>query len=111
METLPCTQGTQELSVPQFKQGLVRMNSGKATGPDKIPTKLYKHSTVCQTRLRELLQKVWKEEEVPVKLARATFVMLFKNKGSSNDPKKYRCISILSHAYKQGTKSMPNRAT
>ena len=26
--------------------------------------------------------------------------MLFKNKGSSNDPSKYRCIGLLSHAYK-----------
>ena len=26
--------------------------------------------------------------------------MLFKNKGSNNDPQKYRCIGLLSHAYK-----------
>ena len=26
--------------------------------------------------------------------------MLYKNKGSSNDPSKYRCIGLLSHAFK-----------
>ena len=29
-----------------------------------------------------------------------TFVMIFKNKDSNNDPSKYRCIGILSHSYK-----------
>ena len=26
--------------------------------------------------------------------------MLYKNKGSPNDPSKYRCIALLNHAYK-----------
>ena len=26
--------------------------------------------------------------------------MLYKNKGSTNDPTKYRCIGLLTHAYK-----------
>ena len=37
---------------------------------------------------------------MPEEFAKATFVMLYKNKGSSNDPAKYRCIGLLSHAYK-----------
>ena len=39
-------------------------------------------------------------EEVPARFARAKFVMIFKNKGSSNDPTKYRCIGFLNHSYK-----------
>ena len=50
--------------------------------------------------LIELLQKVWDTEEVPVKFAQATFVMLYKHKGSKNDPSKYRCIGLLNHCYK-----------
>ena len=64
------------------------MNTGKAVGPDRIPTKLYKHSPKCQKLLCQLIQKIWIEEDVPSAFARATFVMLYKNKGSSNDPKK-----------------------
>ena len=94
METLPCTNSKDGLSEAQFKQGLQKMNTGKAVGPDRIPTKPFNHSSKCQQRLCELIQKIWLEEEVLVAFARATFVMLFKNKGSSNDPKKYRCIGL-----------------
>ena len=100
MEELPCTQGQHELTEAKFKQGLKKMNTNKAVGPDRIPTKLYNHSARCQQLLCELIQKIWRDEEVPIKFARATFVMLFKNKGSSDDPTKYRCIGLLSHSYK-----------
>ena len=32
---------------------------------------------------------IWSKEYVPPELVRASFVMLFKNKGSVNDPSKY----------------------
>ena len=100
LEPLPCTKGKCGLTRSQFRQGLHKMNTGKAVGPDMIPTKLFKYSSRCQTLLCQLIQKIWLEEDVPEAFARATFVMLYKNKGSSNDPKKYRCIGLLSHAYK-----------
>ena len=59
----------------------------------------YKRSKVCNGLLRQLLQKIWDKEEVSESFARATFVMLYKNKGSTDDPSKYRCIGLLSHAY------------
>ena len=76
------------------------MENNKACGPDGIPVELYKHSKPCCGMLRHLLQKIWLREDVPDDFAKATFVMLFKNKGSSNDPTKYRCIGLLSHAFK-----------
>ena len=100
MESLPCTQGSNELTETEFKNGLLKMSNNKACGPDRIPVKLYKHSEKCQQLLCELIQKIWSTEEVPVKFARATFVMLYKNKGSKNDPAKYRCIGLLCHSYK-----------
>ena len=33
-------------------------------------------------------------------LVRAAFILLFKNKGSVNDPSKYRCIGLLPRTYK-----------
>ena len=100
MENLPCTKGKHDLTDAQFNSGLGRMNTGKAVGPDQIPTMLYKHSPTCRRLLRQSIQKIWLEEDVPPNFARAAFVMLYKNKGSSKDPRKYRCIGLLSHAYK-----------
>ena len=31
---------------------------------------------------------------------KTTFVMIYKNKGSSNDLTKYRCIGLLTHVFK-----------
>ena len=97
MEDLPNTQGSDQLSATEILQGLQHMNNGKARGPDDIPVLVYKVSNVCKTTLIELLQKVWDTEVVPVKFAQATFVMLYKQKGSKNDPAKYRCIGLLNH--------------
>ena len=76
------------------------MTNNKACGPDGIPVELHEHSKPCAGMLRHLLQKMWLEEDVSQDFAKATFVMLFKNKGSSNDPSKYRCIGLLAHAFK-----------
>ena len=112
MEKLPCTQGEHELSEDYFKQGLKKMRTDKATGPDQIPVKLYKGSAVAvpETPTRTPT-KIWKEEDVPIKFARAIFVMIYKNKGSSNDPTKYRCIGLLSHACLHGVQPVPAKAT
>ena len=99
-EALPCTQGADDLTDEQFARGLAKMSNNKACGQDGIPSEIYKRSDKCRDLLRLLLQKIWREEDVPVDFARATFVMLYKNKGSSNDPTKYRCIGLLTHAYK-----------
>ena len=58
METLPVTQGTDELSEREILQGLQRMNNGKARGPDDIPVTVYKTSHVCRTLLVDLLKKI-----------------------------------------------------
>lgn len=100
MEKLPETKGTQGLTDAQINRGLARMGNNKACGQDNIPAELYKHSKECNKLLKELLKKIWLEEDVPIAFAQATFVMLYKHKGSSDDPTKYRCIGLLPHAYK-----------
>ena len=100
MEQLPSTKGTGELTEKQLNNGLARMGINKVCGADNIPTELYKRSDKCRALLFQLIQKIWKEEDVPVEFGRAMFLMLYKNKGSTNDPTKCRCLALLPHAYK-----------
>ena len=99
METLPHTQGTNQLTDKEVLKGLCRMNKGKARGPDNIPVIVYQASNVCRGLLIQLLQKMWDTEQIPEDFAHASFRMLFKNKGSKDDPSKYRCIGLLNHSY------------
>ena len=72
----------------------------KAVGPDAIPVEVFKRSATANRMLLDLLQRMWQEEVIPPSFGRAIFIMLYKHKGSKNDPTKYRCIGLLNHAYK-----------
>ena len=94
------TQGHEPLTEKEILDGLARSKCGKSRGPDGIPIEIYKTSEVCKKLLIRLFQTTWDAEDVPAKFAQATFTMLYKNKGSPDDPSKYRCIGLLNHAYK-----------
>ena len=81
-------------------RALKKLKKGKACGPDGIPAEVYYNCESAARELFELLRLVWEREYVPAALVRASFIMLFKGKGSVNDPSKYRCIGLLPHAYK-----------
>ena len=99
MDPLPVAQGD-VLTEKEIQEGLSKMPKGKAQGMDNIPASVYRNSKVCNKLLVQLLQKIWATEEVPEDFAKAQFVMIYKNKGSHNDPSKYRCIGLLNHCYK-----------
>ena len=48
----------------------------------------------------QLLQAIWQDEEVPHEFAQTNFVMMFKKKGTADDPSKYRCVGMLNHNFK-----------
>ena len=100
MTPLPPTQGQESLTEEEINKGLHKMSSNKACGPDHIPVEIFKRSPKCNELLIKLIQKIWQSEQVPTTFAEATFTMIYKNKGSSDDPTKYRCIGLLNHAYK-----------
>ena len=72
----------------------------KVTGPDAVPIEVFKHNKVCKALLVRLIKQIWLEEVVPAEFGEAKFVMIFKNKGSHDDPSKYRCLGMLNHSYK-----------
>jgi len=100
METLVPTQGAEPLTEKEILDGLSRMKSKKATGPDGIPIEVFHNSAVCKQTLVTLIQKIWNDEDVPTEFSEAKFIMVYKNKGEPDDPSKYRCLGLLNHCYK-----------
>ena len=88
------------LTEQAFVRALQRMKKGKACGPDGIPGEVFYNCESAARELYNLLKIVWEREYVPPEMVRAAFIMLYKNKGSPDDLKKYRCIGLLPHTYK-----------
>ena len=101
LDVLPSNRNEEDaLTRVEFEEAIKRMASGKAVGPNGVPIEAYKYCSTLREKLFELLCRIWEEEVVPMSFASAKFIMLYKNKGSTNDPKKYRCIGLLNHEYK-----------
>ena len=81
----------------------------KRLGPDGIPIELFKVCPQCYALLSNLLQSIWLDEDVPTAFGQAKFIMLFKGKGSDDDPSKYRCLGLLNHSYKTLSQCMLRR--
>ena len=59
----------------------------RATGPDGIPSETIKYCPVVKDTLFEIVREIWSEEVLSDGFAIAKFtMMLYKNKGSPNDP-------------------------
>ena len=100
LEPLPESDPSDLITRKEFDAAVKRLKSNKATGPDGIPAEAIKFCPEIQEELFHLLNFIWTHECLPANLARAEFKMLFKGKGSPDDPSKYRCIGLLNHAYK-----------
>ena len=101
MQPLP-TQRTSadDLTWTEFDAAVRRLKINEVTVPDDTPAEVYKYCPAIKAELFNLLKFTWDNECLPKNLAVAEFKMLFKGKGSSDEPKKYRCIGLLNHAYK-----------
>jgi hypothetical protein len=88
------------LTRAEFDAAIHRMADDKAVGPHGVPVEAYKYCPIISDKLFDLINHIWEDEAVPASLAMAKFIMLFKQKGSVNDPRKYRCIGLLNHEYK-----------
>ena len=93
----------------EFDHSLERLNNDKSTDPDEIPVEVYKKFPQLTDELFEFVEFVWNQEVLPTNMTIARFVILYKHKGSANDPSKYRCIGLLNDSYKVLTKIMLTR--
>ena len=102
LASLPLYRSTEDaLTKEEFKLALRRLKCDKTAGPDGIPIEVFKYCNTAKYASFVFCNKYGRSEElIPQNFAQAKFVMLFKNKGSSKDPSKYRCIGLLNHSYK-----------
>ena len=75
------------------------MKSNKATGPDMIPAEQFKASEPAVTELHQVLQTIWREEDIPQDFVLADMMLLYKKK-CRNNRANYRCLGLLNHSNK-----------
>ena len=85
-------------SLKRKNKALNDMSNGKATGPDKVPAEVYKHSPAAKAMLFDLVDKIFVNETIPDGMATGEFIMMFNykpKKPDNNDPKSYRALCML----------------
>ena len=76
MPDLPEAQAGNELSDAEALRAIEKLCVGKACGADNIPSEVYKNVPICKSILIKLLQRIWREEDVPEEFAKTGFVMI-----------------------------------
>lgn len=61
---------------------------------------MYNHWQLWNTLFRDLIQKVWRDEEILVEFESTIFIIIFKNKESHNDIIKCRYIIYRNHIWR-----------
>ena len=85
------------------------MKSRKASGPDEVPSELYKAGgEVVVDKLHKLILSIWEKGEWPQEWTKTVFVPLHK-KGDLGQCSNYRTIALVSHASKVLMKLVLNR--
>ena len=72
----------------------------KAAGEDSIPREVLQSSPEVKADLFNIIRMIWREERVPARMAEGVAIMIFKNKGASNDTSQYRAIMLLQVTWK-----------
>ena len=88
------------LTLDELEKALKLTKNGKTPGLDNINSELYKYAPEeFKLRLLQFLNKVYRENCIPVEWRNAVINPIFK-KGDRREPKNYRVISILNTCYK-----------
>ena len=101
LEPLPTERSAADaLTRTEFDKSVNRMPNAKVVVPCGVPIEAYKYCPRLSDKLFDIINQMWESETVPANFLMTKFTMLFKNKGSRDDPTKYRYIGLLNHEYK-----------
>ena len=80
----------------EFNECVSGLRTGRAPGIDETPIEVYLASPSAKTELYNVVQLIWKTEDIPSDFVHAIFVMLYK-KGARDEFANYRAIGLLCH--------------
>ena len=82
-----------EITSAEIEMALRDMKNGKATGPDKLPVEVWKSlGRTGVNFLKEALNKITDEENIPDIWRKSILIPIFKNKGAIMNCGNYRGI-------------------
>ena len=88
----------EEAKVEQINKILININSRKATGPDKILSKIVKMSAnIIDSHLTNIINSNLKRNAFSDSAKVASIRPIFKGKGERTEIKNYRPVSILNY--------------
>ena len=76
---------------------LKALRGSKACGLDGVPVEIWRQADSARASLFTLIRKIIREEIVPDDMPLGELVTIFKNKASSDNPRNFRPICLLSH--------------
>ena len=99
-----------EISMEEIMKALKCMKSGKAAGYDRVSVEMLKAGRgIVASQLYCLFNLCWTKGQVPEDWTKAVIVPIYKGKGSQQDCKNYRGISLLSVVGKLYAKVLTER--
>jgi hypothetical protein len=88
-----------KISYEELEQSLCSLKNSKATSPEGLNAKFFKHGGVILShRLLKFINWCWKERSIPDEWKQATVKSSFK-KAECNNCSNYRGISLLNSGY------------
>ena len=97
-------------TIDEVSKTIRQTSSRKSPGMDGIHAEIFKSACpVALKALHSLLTSTWEEEDVPKEFRNATFISLFKNRGSKTDCGNYQGIFLLSVTGKIPARVILNR--
>jgi len=88
----------------------LKMENGKAVGPDNLPVEVWKSLGITGIEyLKQELNKIMQEEKIPDEWRKSTLMPIFKNKGDIMECGNYRGIKLISHSMKLNERVQESR--
>ncbi|KAL7296575.1 hypothetical protein TKK_0010006 [Trichogramma kaykai] len=98
----------EKIGEEELKKIIDKLKKRKAPGVDGIQNEAWSNAGMLRKKLKNLLDGIWKGEEIPEDWKTAIIVPLCK-KGDVDNPSNYRGISLLPTAYKIYTEVIRGR--